>query len=273
MKYKLLCVDIDGTLASDDKSISQENKQALRQAYLAGIKIAIASGRSAISVSSLLEDIGIPQILICLNGAYIEVDGQEVSCHVFDSRQLNQAYQIVKKFNTNATFNTSQISIRNSDVSKEWKKQIEEGSLKADYLIANTQQEYENLIFEHQNEIVKISILERDMKKYELIRKAFEDTGMFSVVKSDVDYVDISDKKSTKGNGVITLAKYFHIPLSQVVCIGDNENDYDMLKVAGLAIAMKNATQSIKELADWITDDNNHNGVAKAIQKLLEEEE
>lgn len=269
MKYRLLCVDIDGTLARSDKSIPEENKKALYEAYRAGIRIAAASGRPAASLGSIMEEIGIPKTMICLNGAYVEAEGKQVMCNYFSREQLETAYRIIQKFQTKAVFNAPLFSIRNSDVSPQWKKQIKEGSLKADYIVAKDPDEYERLIFCHQDEIVKISILETNSQRYEQIRNAFVSTGLFSVAKSDVDYVDISDKKSTKGNGVSSLAHYLQIPLSEVVSIGDNENDYDMLKVSGLSVAMGNAAPEIKKIADRTTDDNEHCGVAKAVKQLL----
>jgi len=272
MKYKLLCIDVDGTLARDDKSISQVNKDALKKVNDLGIKIAIASGRAPMSVKSILDDIKIPKIAICLNGTYVIAGENVVSSRFFTQEQLDKAFEIVSSFDTNATFNTPHVSVRSHDVSKEWKKQIENGSLKADYILAHTKEEYKKLIYQYGKEVVKVSILERDNRKYEEIKKAFEDTGLYSVAKSDIDYVDITAKDSTKGQGVIQLAKYFNIPLEEVVCIGDNENDFEMLQCAGLSIAMENAVKSIKEVADMVTLDNNHDGVAYAIEHMILEE-
>lgn len=269
MKYKLLCVDVDGTLACDDKSISSENIYALQQASLAGINIVIASGRTPLSLKSLFNRLGLPEYMICLNGAYVEVCGQTIGCQNLSLQQLQKAYEIIEYYQTSATFSTPEFSIRNHDVSSAWKKQIAKGSLKADYIIANTQSEYKELIFSHSREIVKISILERNQKKYNQIRKAFEKTQLFTVAKSDVDYIDITDLRSTKGKAVSILSDFLGIGLEEIICIGDNENDLEMLDIAGLSIAMKNAVPSLLNRADVITDDNNHNGVAKAIDQYI----
>ena len=77
-------------------------------------------------------------------------------------------------------------------------------------------------------------------------------------------------KRQTKGSAVKELAKYLSIDVNEVICIGDNENDLEMLEVAGLAVAMKNATKTIREKADVISDfDNNHHGVADVIEKYI----
>ncbi|MEG0452114.1 MAG: HAD family hydrolase [Coprobacillus sp.] len=269
MKYKLICVDIDGTLACDDKSIPEENKKALRKAYQNGINIAIASGRSVMSIQSIIQDLNIPCYAICLNGAYIEANQNIIGHHPFSSRQLQKAYEIVEEDEVHATFSTPSLSIRNHDVSKEWKKQIETGSLKADYIVAKSKQEYKQLIDQHQDKIVKISILEKESQKYKKIRTDFENLNLFSVVKSDVDYIDVTDVNCTKGQAVQELANHLNIALENVVCIGDNENDMEMIEIAGLGIVMENGVQSLKAKADFITKDNNHFGVAYAIENYI----
>lgn len=144
------------------------------------------------------------------------------------------------------------------------------GSLKADFIIAKDQEDYQNLVFEYAQDIVKISILERDKGKYQKVRKELEELDLYAVAMSDIDYVDVTDKQVTKGSAVKELAKYLSIDVNEVICIGDNENDLEMLEVAGLAVAMKNATKTIREKADVISDfDNNHYGVADVIEKYI----
>lgn len=270
MKYKLLCIDVDGTLACDDKSISRQNIEALKKADKAGIRIAIASSRTPNSLNEIFKQIGVSPLLICLNGAYLEDDGKAILKHTLTKEQLEKAYQVIVENKTYAAFSTPQFSIRNNDVSNSWKKQLEKGSLKADFIIAKDQDDYQNLVFEYAQDIVKISILERDKGKYQKVRKELEELDLYAVAMSDIDYVDVTDKQVTKGSAVKELAKYLSIDVNEVICIGDNENDLEMLEVAGLAVAMKNATKTIREKADVISDfDNNHHGVADVIEKYI----
>ena len=78
--------------------------------------------------------------------------------------------------------------------------------------------------------------------------------------------LEITAKNATKGNGLLTLASYLGIPISQIIGIGDSNNDYSFLNIVGLPIAMGNANKNIKNISKYITDDNN-NGVGKAICK------
>ena len=77
------------------------------------------------------------------------------------------------------------------------------------------------------------------------------------------------DGSISKGSAVLHLAKTLNIDKEEIMCIGDSENDISMLKVAGLSIAMGNGDDLVKEIADFITDTNNNDGVAKAIEKYV----
>ena len=95
MKYKLLCVDIDGTLASDDKSISKRNIEALKRVSQIGIKIALTSGRAPSSLYQIFKTIDAAPLIICLNGACIEIDGKIIKKHTLSKDQIEKALEII----------------------------------------------------------------------------------------------------------------------------------------------------------------------------------
>ncbi len=85
----------------------------------------------------------------------------------------------------------------------------------------------------------------------------------------DVYFINIVAPGVSKGKALEVLASYLSIPLAEVVAIGDGANDISLLAKAGLAIAMENAVDELKAVADYITPDVEHNGVARAINKFL----
>ena len=104
----------------------------------------------------------------------------------------------------------------------------------------------------------------------ELGEKYKEDTF---VVKSTDYFCEIADKYATKGNAVRFLAKKWGLKLDEVLAIGDQNNDIDMIKVAGVGVAMGNGTSEIKKEADFVTDRVENFGFIKAINKFVFEEE
>lgn len=91
----------------------------------------------------------------------------------------------------------------------------------------------------------------------------------FTVVQSAPFFLEFLNPASNKGIGVAAIAEYLGIQPEEVICMGDAENDHHMLKYAGLGIAMANAMEETKKIADYITESNDDHGVAKAIEKFV----
>lgn len=121
----------------------------------------------------------------------------------------------------------------------------------------------------YEKEILKVSIYEPDFKVYEKVRKEIAENDSLSVVISDINYLDVNEKGIDKASGVKNLAKYLDIELLDVICIGDNENDIEMIQEAGLGIAMENACDELLQVCDYVTTSNDNYGVAKAINKYI----
>jgi Cof subfamily protein (haloacid dehalogenase superfamily) len=90
-----------------------------------------------------------------------------------------------------------------------------------------------------------------------------------SIVSSFSNNIEIMNHGISKGNAVKILAAYYGIKKEEIICFGDAENDISMLEYAGLGIAMGNAEAYVKEKADYVTDTNDNDGVAKAIEKYI----
>ena len=123
------------------------------------------------------------------------------------------------------------------------------------------------------HDILKVSIYEPKVELYEEVRKAIEKSDSLSAVSSDINYLDINIKNVNKSSGVKSLAKYIDVELSEVICIGDNENDIDMIKDVGLGVAMANACEELLEVCDYVTTSNDECGVAKVVKDYIIESE
>ncbi len=91
----------------------------------------------------------------------------------------------------------------------------------------------------------------------------------FTVVQSAPFFLEFLNPASHKGAGVAAIAEHLGIQPDEVICMGDAENDHAMLEYAGLGIAMANAMEATKQIADYITESNDDHGVAKAIEKFV----
>lgn len=106
MKYKLVCIDIDGTLIDSNKKLPLENKLAINYAYKNNVKIAIASGRSPMGIKDLINELGIKAYEICLNGACVKHEDRIIKKEVMSNNQINKICNIILKYDVRAFFCT-----------------------------------------------------------------------------------------------------------------------------------------------------------------------
>lgn len=265
MKYKLMCIDVDGTLVDSSKELPKENIKAIQEAYKDGLKIAIASGRAPASVKEILDDLGIEGYGISLNGSYIIDGDKEVSRYVISDKQIDIIRKIVEKYDVRAFFATSALNITNKEAYGGWLSAIQKSVVKQKQLIICNNQGLKDKLHDYNGSLLKVSIMEEDDYIYQKVREELENTNIFDVAKSDTNYIDVNIKGINKSKGVQDLAQYLNIDLSEVICIGDNENDIEMIKVAGLGVAMANSCKELLEICDTVTLSNDECGVAKVI--------
>ena len=267
MKYKLVCIDIDGTLLDSNKKLPLENKLAINYAYKNNVKIAIASGRSPMGIKDLIDELGIKAYEICLNGALVKSEDIVIKKEIIAKNQVNKICDVILKYNVCAFFSTEKLNITN----KKLGLNIQDSVVKQKNYIISSNDAIRSELMKH--DILKVSIYEPKVELYEEVRKAIEKSDSLSAVSSDINYLDINIKNVNKSSGVKSLAKYIDVELSEVICIGDNENDIDMIKDVGLGVAMANACEELLEVCDYVTTSNDECGVAKVVKDYIIESE
>jgi Cof subfamily protein (haloacid dehalogenase superfamily) len=129
------------------------------------------------------------------------------------------------------------------------------------------------IIKENDGNILKVVISTEDTEKLGELRNRVNENMQVSIVSSFSNNIEIMNHDISKGNAVKILSNYYGINKEEIICFGDAENDISMLEFAGLGIAMGNAENYVKEIADYVTDTNDNDGVAKAIEKYIFETE
>ena len=274
MKYKLICIDMDGTLLNTDNEVSDDNIKALKKATEMGIHIAITTGRIYASAKYYSGIVGIDAPIITANGASIKDsgDGNVIYNNPIPSDILIGCAEILKKHNLKANFTTGDTIFTSYEIpethSYKITNKIVPNEFKVNFLV------FDNIndgISKFEGKILKCFVGEdsnldgfRNARKE--ITKTFGD--FLHIVSSGVNNFEIMQKDSSKGNAAKRLAERLGITKDEVICIGDSENDLSMIQFAGLGVAMGNAMNLLKSEADFITETNNNSGVAKAIEKF-----
>lgn len=272
MSYKLICIDIDGTLLTDDKKLSKRNIDAIKNANNKGVHVAISTGRIFPSANYYAKLIGVKSPIIASNGAYIK-DSNEDKVIYKKNMEFNKTIKIInilREYKLRPHFNThNKILTEDLEFSKKVYSKMNEvlsENNKVDIELIDT---WENALKTYEHEILKGIIVDKDINKVREVKEIVSKEEGIEVVSSYTNNFEVMNKGISKGNAVKILSEILEVKKENVMCIGDSENDLSMIKFAGLGVAMGNATKYIKESADYITDINNEDGVAKAIEKFI----
>ena len=267
---KLIAIDMDGTLLNSKKELLEETKQYFRDYHNKGTKtlLVLCTGRPESGIRPYLKDLGYLEenhYIISQNGANIYESQTEkrVMDAFVDSKAIQKWIELGK---------THGISVMGAGVDyyysfdedpTEWMEfdvKIVSGKLKR----ITTEESLST-------DFYKLLLLgdEKQLNEFEtFIPQEWRDE--FYVVRSQKYLVEVLTKGVNKAFGLEKLAQKLNIQSSEIAAIGDAANDIEMLKYAGLAIAMGNASEEVKAVSDIVTDTNENNGVIKAIDKLIQ---
>ena len=277
MSYKLICIDMDGTLLNNKHEISERNKEAIRKATERGVKVAVTTGRLFTSAKYYAGLLGVKTPIISCNGAFIrEKDEDKVIYEsVLNEDQLYRIYDVIKKYDINmAYFNTPNTVISEKIVPEDHGYKVMNRMMgeSNEKVMFSEGVDFREAFKTHGKHILKSICIENDSNKLEDLFKAKEELKKYEdleVVSSSPSNFEVMNKGTSKGRAVKVLADILNINREEVMCLGDSENDLSMIEFAGLGVAMGNAEEFLKEKADYITDTNENDGVAKAIEKFV----
>ncbi len=268
--FKLIVSDMDGTLLTDKKEITESTKQAIGKLNQHGAHFTIATGRIYPAAKMYSDDLGITTPMICCNGAVIidPVSDEVLYGHVIDKETGIAVIDICEKYGVyyhlyDKDTIYSNVLERVIAYFREVSKNLPEKYQVKTKVVPDTRALFD------ETSIYKVGIHYDNTEKALEMRKELEALSGVSGFKSlDVMY-DVMARGANKGTALTQLCESLDIPLSQVVAFGDNENDLEMLQTAGFGIAMENAEDFVKEVADHVTYPNESEGVRLAIEELF----
>lgn len=273
MNYKMICTDMDGTLLNSKKIVSNENKIALKKAYEKGVHIIICTGRNAKNAIYFSELLEVNCAVIANNGAWVIDEDKEciILKDILNEKQCLEIMKVCKEHKGIPSFHSREAVYWPSKFRKYLcdiilnKKVPENHRVKNIYI--NDKNSWKN-IFKEDN-IGKCIIIELNQKKLRKIREELVKVGGYEITQSGKYALEVNNKGVSKGRAVKILAEKYNINREGIICIGDNENDLSMINYAGLGVAMGNAIEEVKLKADYVTDNNDKNGVAKVIYEFI----
>lgn len=288
--YKLIAIDLDGTLLNSYGQISEKNKLALNNAKEKGIQIVLASGRTTDSVKSIANEIGVQNYIICGNGSLIyDLQKEEIiydkfiekkkALQIIDICEKNSIYYniytenmvIAKTLNNNVLFyyqeNANKPDSKKTKINivqdiYEYVKKLENQNI-LKITISDSDSIIFNSIIRKLREIKEIDVLDVEHMSRKIIKTGTEES------KLEYYYTEITKKGVDKWYAIEFLMQNLNINNNEVLTIGDNVNDKLMIENAGCGVAMGNSAPYIKDISDLVVANNNEDGVAEAIEKII----
>ncbi|HIZ46461.1 MAG TPA: Cof-type HAD-IIB family hydrolase [Candidatus Olsenella pullistercoris] len=270
MNYQLIALDMDGTLLDTAKRVRQSSVDAIERALAAGRDVAICSGRCPAMVERHRADLPGVRYAICSSGAtlYDLEERRVLSARSFDPSLV----ALLRELSAGLDFTPDAFSGRDF---------FYDASV-LDAMDAYGVSEYESLFREAGQPVP--DVWERALVEGTRVEKVdlhfsnhADRTAMIERVQglplelanSDSLTLEVSPAGVNKGVGLSGLADILGVPIEGTIAVGDSDNDLPMLRVAGLAVAMGNANERVRAAADVTVADNDHDGVADAIERLL----
>jgi Cof subfamily protein (haloacid dehalogenase superfamily) len=263
MEYKGIFIDVDGTLLADNLEITEGTKDILKRLYRANLLISIVTARSPQASLPFYNDLEIANSpIICYNGALVICDNSILFEEVIRTKVCKILLAEAVSFNVSSSlYHRYDWFTERPD---HWIKQemaITKTTITQAKLIKLLEDGFAPNKILFMGEPGEISCMEDHLSKI-----SFPDLNIF---KSKPSYLEVINKNASKAQGIKSLINHYNIHESEIIAIGDNFNDIEMLKLAGTGVAMGNAPDEVKRIADMVTDSNNRDGIKKALELIL----
>lgn len=272
MDIKLIALDLDGTLMNSKKQLSKENRKALTECIENGILVVPCTGRTADGIPSEIKDIDGIRYAIATNGAVIH-DLKENA--VLDTRMLTweKAMELLEFVDNYPVMYDPYIEGRGITEPKFFENLSDYCLTDAlQDLVKKTRDLHPSIIDYVRNirkPVEKINLFFPDMEGRARLRAELNKQADILVTSSIPNNLEINALGASKGEAIHRLADLLGIDRAQTMAIGDGENDFTMIRMAGVGVAMKNASEELQAEANYVTETNDDDGVAAAIYRLV----
>ncbi|AWB45886.1 phosphoglycolate phosphatase [Paenibacillus sp. CAA11] len=243
LKYRLLALDMDGTLLTDNHQISPETAKWIRKASEAGVHVCLSTGRSYDEAIDFGVELGLQTPMITVNGSEVWRNPQELyRRELLDKELVSRMYNIARE--KNAWF---------------WAHSVED--------LYNEKNWDDKLLDE--KEWVKFGFhTEDDQVRHEILM-LLQEMGGLEITNSSPYNLEINPQGVNKATGIRIVCDLLGIRMEETIAVGDSLNDMAAIQAAGLGVAMGNAQIAVKENADYVTSSNNEDGIAEVIRKFI----
>lgn len=264
-KFKgiLICTDLDGTLLTDDKRVSKENLEAIEYFKSEGGLFTFITGRMPFFATDFWHEVGANAPFGCINGGGIY--DCENNCYLWKQPLDRSALELVEYIDKSVegmgiqvnTFERIHFS-RDNAAQERFRRITGAENINTYY-------------YDVKEELAKILFVDFDGEKIARVKYLLDThprTAEFDYIRSEKTLYEILPKGVSKGSVLPKMAELMGIDMKNTIALGDYNNDVEMLKVAGVGIAVSNAVPEAKAVADHVTVSNNEHAIAKTVEDI-----
>lgn len=269
---RMVALDLDGTTLGDDKKISRRTIEDFGKAMNQGVHIVVSTGRTYSSLPEQIFHIEGLEYVVTSNGAHItELAGRKLIYEDYiPAAGVEKVAELVADTGISVeTFVEGRAYIDR----REYDEVLEKGSSyrDAEYIrqTRNPVADILQFMIENKNIIENINLSFEFLEEKERWRETLEAIEGITLTSSFIHNFEIGGRTTSKATALRYLMQRLGVKPEELMAVGDSPNDGEMIKLAGIGVAVGNATEEIKTLADYITGTNNEDGVAQAIEKFV----
>lgn len=272
MDYKLIVLDMDGTLLNSNNQVSEANRKVLDMVIKKGIEVAIATGRIYTSARGFAEVLGIYTPIIACNGALIRnySDLEVVYINPIAHEDIVRVIEICNRYNMYFhIYDVEDMYVEEERfdflVNNYWKDKKRESEQVSIVKVKDML----GYINSTRIQALKFVLIDLEPERLSKIRRELETIASIHVDKSWYNNLEVMNKGVSKGAAIGRLGDILNIPKEKIIAFGDNFNDLSMKNYVGTFVAMANGEELVRERADYVTASNDEDGVAEGILKLV----
>jgi HAD superfamily hydrolase (TIGR01484 family) len=241
-KYRLLALDMDGTLLNDEQLITPKTVEWIKKAMDAGVHVCLSTGRASRSAMPYAEQLGLKTPMIMVNGSEVWRAPYELYRRsLMDPALVQKMYDIAQELG---------IWFWAYSVEEVYNKNNWDGDIQG-------------------REWLKFGYSTEDDEIRHKLMMLLQDLGGLEITNSSPTNLEINPLGVNKASGIREVCKLLGLEMSQVVAVGDSLNDLAAIQQAGFGVAMGNAQETVKQEADAVVSSNNEDGIAEVIQKYI----
>jgi hypothetical protein len=263
LNKKLIFIDSDGTLKKSDGTISERVKKAIQENKKIGNRIIICTARPRYQTLDVMKEVGADSIIVSSNGSeiYDSNDKNIIFNSFIDKDSIIKLVEYAYSRDIRLILTMEDYDYVTKDIRNSNQKLLSNTNYANELAKCNVKQCM--FIDKKSNEIYKIKDILSKNDKLHIVDEISDNSSY------EEKWFSVANSNCSKGNALMILSKYLNIPIQNTIAIGNDKNDITMFEVAGLSVAVSNASDNLKNKVDYVTLSNNEDGVAIFLETLL----